>query len=117
MKRGRSTSSPTIAHQRRFDAIKDAGCVVAWLRGLGWTPADVHHLTLGGKHGQRRMGHEYTVGLNPWSHRGVAFNGLTVEECRDMFGPSYVLEPRAFREIYPDDVLMAAQASMLERAA
>lgn len=117
MKRGRSTGTPTKAQQARFDAIKDAGCVVAFLRGLRWTPAEIHHLTLGGKHGQKRMGHEFTVGLNPWSHRGVAFNGLSVDQCRHLFGPSYALEPRAFRELYPDDVLLAAQQSLLERAA
>lgn len=117
MKRGRSTPSPSAAHVRRFEAIKDAGCVVAFLRGHKWTPAEIHHLTIGGKHGQKRLGHEHTVGLNPWSHRGVPFNGLTADQCRHFFGPSYALEPRAFRELYPDDVLIAAQRSLLERVA
>lgn len=113
MKRGRSTGAPTKAQQERFDAIKEAGCVVANIRGLGWTPAEIHHLTVGGKHGSKRRGHEFSVGLNPWSHRGVTFNDLSADECYWLFGPSYAREPRAFRERYPDDLLLEHQEGML----
>jgi len=65
-------------------------------------------LTIGGKHGSKRMGQDHVVGLNPWSHRGVPFNGMTVEQCEDLFGPSYARTPRAFRELYPDHVLVEA---------
>lgn len=113
MKRGRSTATPTREEAARFDAIKEAGCVVAHIRGLGWTPCEIHHLTIGGKHGAKRRGHEFSVGLNSWSHRGVTFNGLTGLECLELFGPSYALEPRAFREQYPDDLLLEHQEGMI----
>lgn len=113
MKRGISTGAPTKAQQERFDAIKEIGCVVARLRGLGFVPCEIHHLTVGGKHGQKRRGHRYTVGLNPWSHRGEPFSNYTAAECRRMFGPSYAREPRAFRELYPDDWMLERQDELI----
>jgi hypothetical protein len=115
MRRGRSTGAPTRAVQERFLAIKEIGCVVARLRGFGFVPCEIHHTTIGGKHGQKRRGHEFTVGLNPWSHRGM---WLVVASdphvARKAFGPSYAEEPRAFRELYPDDVLLAEQDRLIE---
>ena len=97
----------------RFLAIKDCGCVVARTAGLGWVYPEIHHLTLGGRHGQKRRGDSFTVGLNPWSHRGVPFGGMAAERCRELFGPSYAREPRAFRELYPDDWLLAMQDELI----
>lgn len=116
MKRGRSTGAPTKAHQERFDAIKEIGCVVARLRGLGFVPCEIHHLTVGGKHGQKRLGHDSTVGLNHWSHRGVRDQwGLdSTAEYEDTFGPSYARNPRAFRALYSDDLLLAEQNRLIE---
>lgn len=113
MKRGKSTGKPTLAQARRFERIKEIGCVVAQHLGLGYIPCDIHHLTVGGKHGQRRLGHDFTVGLNPWSHQGVPFSNYTTAECKRMFGPSYAREPRAFRELYPDETLLAWQDELL----
>lgn len=115
MKRGRSTGKPTYAQQRRHDAIRDVGCIVAHMRGLGFVPCEIHHLTTGGKHGQRRLGHDYVVGLNSWSHRGEPFGGLTADQCFAMFGPSYAKQPRAFREqIGDDERLMWFQNEVLD---
>ena len=108
MKQGRSTNAPTKAQQIRQDAIREIGCIVAVMRGLGFVGCELHHLTVGGKHGSKRMGQDHVVGLNPWSHRGVPFNGMSVEQCEDLFGPSYAKTPRAFRELYPDHVLVEA---------
>lgn len=115
MKRGRSTTTPTKAQQVRFDAIKDIGCIVARSLGLGWVPCDIHHLTVGGKHGAPRRGHEFTVGLNPWSHRGEPFGGLSAARCEELFGPSYARQPRRFRqEIGSDDYLLDLQNTLIE---
>ena len=115
MKRGRSTKTPNKAEALRFEGIKEIGCIVASLRGHRWVPCEIHHTTVGGRHGQKRRGHEYTVGLNPWSHRGVPFNGMTADQCRLLFGPSYALQPREFRELYPDDLLLNTQDSLLKQ--
>lgn len=50
MKRGRSTGAPTAAQERRFESIREHGCIVARIRDLGFIPAEIHHLTIGGKH-------------------------------------------------------------------
>jgi len=89
MKRGRSTGKPTAAQQVRMDAIREIGYIVARSLGLGYVPCEVHHLTVGGKHGAKRRGHDFTVGLNPWSHRGEPFGGMSAETCERLFGPSY----------------------------
>lgn len=101
-----------------MDAIVDIGCIVARALGLGYMPTTVHHLTTGGKHGQRRRGHMYTIGLNQWSHLGVPIDGLTAKESREMLGPSYALEPRAFRqEVGSDDYLLDLQDTALREMA
>jgi hypothetical protein len=100
----------------------EGGCIVSHHLGLYIEmpdgerkpiPCEVHHLTVGGKHGQKRRGHRFTVGLNPWSHRGVPFGPYSARECKAMFGPSYAKEPRAFRELYPDELLLAWQDELL----
>nr|WP_313216118.1 Ref family recombination enhancement nuclease [Stenotrophomonas geniculata] len=116
MKRGRSTSKPTVEQQQRMDAIKDIGCVVAYALGMGYIPCEVHHLTVGGKHGQKRRGHDFTIGLNPWSHRGEPFGGMDEETCEALFGPSYAKQPRRFRqEIGNDDYLLDLQNTALDQ--
>ena len=102
------------AEQRRDFAIRAIGCVVARIRGMGYVPVERHHMTIGSKHGQKRRGEAFSVGLNPYSHRGVPFNGLTLSQCKAMFGPSLALEPSAFRALYPDAVLLAKQEQLIE---
>lgn len=91
-----------------MDAIREAGDIVAHMRGLGFIPAEIHHMTTGGKHGQKRLGHLSTIGLNSWSHRGVPLPGWSRARCREVFGPSYALEPRLFREQVGDDATLLA---------
>lgn len=115
MKRGRSTGTPTLAEAARFEAIKELGCLVAHILGMEWVPCEIHHMTSGGKHGQKRRGHEFSIGLNSWSHRGAPFNGWTSKECEELFGPSYARQPRAFREMFGrDDELLSLQNQLLE---
>lgn len=114
MRQGRSTGTPTKAQQARHDAIREAGCIVAKMRGHGWTPAEIHHLTIGGRHGSKRRGHDHVIGLNPWSHRGAPFNGMSAAKCEELFGPSYARQPRLFRELIgQDDALELEQARIL----
>ncbi len=116
MKRGRSTSNPTAAQRQRMDAITDIGCIVAHSLGLGFVPCEVHHLTVGGKHGQKRRGHDFTVGLNSWSHRGEPFGGMSAARCEELFGPSYARQPRKFRQdVGTDDYLLDLQNTLIEK--
>lgn len=96
-------------------AIREVGCVVARLRGIGYVPCEKHHILTTGRHGTgKRRGEAFTVGLNPWSHRGIAFGEWSVHQCRDKLGPSYAREPRKFRELYPDDLLLTEQNRLID---
>ena len=114
MKKGRSTGNPTIEQEKRHQAIRDAGCIVAHKLGLSKIPCAIHHLTIGGKHGAKRRGHDFVLGLNDWSHQGIPTMGWSPERCREVLGPSYAKEPRAFREqIGYDHELEELQARIL----
>ncbi len=107
----------------RFEAIKDIGCIAANRAGLDWIYAEIHHLNLGGKHGGKRLGDAFTVGLSPWSHRGVPFGGWTADECRRQLGPSLAIEPDAFRAMWTESgnaeeaqtAMLAFQEELLAR--
>jgi len=107
----------TPVHAARFDAIKEGGCIIA--HTLMISPEDVpvycevHHLTFGDRHGGKRLGHMHTVGLNPWSHRGVLVYGWTAERCTDVFGPSMARDPRKFREAWPAALLLKLQNELI----
>lgn len=112
MKRGRSTGTPTRAQQARFDAIREVGCIACRMRGLARF-AEIHHLTVGGRHGQKRRGHDATIGLCPWHHRGENTSGE--RDPAALYGPSYAHQPRAFRETFgSDEALLAMQNELIE---
>ncbi len=100
--------------QMRHVALREIGCLVAYMRGLGFVPAEVHHLLTTQRHGTgKRRGEQFTIALNPWSHRGVPFGGWTAEQCRKELGPSYAREPRLFREQFGDDETLLAKQNEL----
>jgi hypothetical protein len=70
--------------------------------------AEIHHLNLGGRAGQKRRGDEFTIPLCTWHHRGEPFNHFTVTRMREAFGPSLARTSKAFREAFgTDDELLA----------
>ena len=90
-------------------AIREIGCVVCRMRGLGYVACEKHHLLTTGRHGTgKRRGEAYTVGLCQYHHRGVGAPTAAL-------GPSYAREPRAFRELYPDALLLAEQNRRIEK--
>jgi hypothetical protein len=50
----------------RFDKLQRIGCIACHILGI-FSQADVHHILSGG----RRKGHQNTIPLCPWHHRGV----------------------------------------------
>lgn len=97
-------------------AIREIGCVVAYLRRIGFLPCEKHHLLTTGLHGNgKRRGEQFTVGLNSWSHRGVVLPGWTEEQCRLELGPSYAREPALFRAMFPDELLLSTQDELLKQ--
>lgn len=93
-----SLGSPTKTHKKRFQSIQDVGCVACLIDGNFGAPCDIHHILSGG----RRIGHEVTVGLCPWHHRGVP-DGMSDAIAKILLGPSMAKNPREFRERYGTD--------------
>lgn len=105
----------TAAQHLRADAIRDVGCLACRLRFPDKEPvlAELHHLTIGGRHGQKRRGHDYIIGLCTWHHRGES-DKPNKARMRKWLGPSYAREPAAFRETFgDDDFLLDAQNQLL----
>ena len=117
MKRGRSTENPTKAEAAWLRAVKEAGCVCCAARGYyreeGGPVAEAHHLLSGGI----RRGHQHTVGLCAWHHRGrLIVTGWTHATHRRLLGPSLAEGSVPFHEAFgDDDALMAATHALIAR--
>lgn len=108
-----STGKATPAQVQRFDAIKDLGCVACLSLGFPNVPPDIHHLI----DGNERIGHDHTIGLCEWHHRGIPLNGMSTKACTDLFGPSLRHHgAKPFRERFGTDAeLLKMQNALLER--
>lgn len=75
----------TKAEQERYRKLKEMGCIVTWLYFNKWAPAEIHHLTEGG----RRLGNDKTIPLTSWYHRAqVPPDCLTGAQAEVRHGPS-----------------------------
>ncbi|PMQ04182.1 hypothetical protein DyAD56_15955 [Dyella sp. AD56] len=113
LRQGRSTGTPTVGEDLRFEVIRMIGCLACLMSGRLTTP-EVHHLTKTGRHGHTRRGHRYSIGLCCWHHRGEPLEGMTVTQCTAVLGPSYARHARKFRTRYgSDDSLLALQDQLI----
>lgn len=114
-RRRRAIGSPTKEQQAHQDAQRAHGCAMCRLlgfsfRGLpeGMSPCgktEIHHRTVGDLHGQLQLGHDSTVALGAWHHRGELLPlRPTVDAMRDKFGPSFALHKRAFLDVIGDNI-------------
>lgn len=90
--------TPTKADLERFDLMQQLGCA-ACSQYFRDSQADVHHLLSGG----RRRGHQFTIPLCPWHHRGVPPDGFSIGVAEATFGPSLARSPRKFRSKFGSD--------------
>ncbi|MFN7782273.1 MAG: Ref family recombination enhancement nuclease [Lysobacterales bacterium] len=105
-----SSERITAAQAERFGQIKAGRCVACWKRGIVTIGCDAHHLLSGG----RRIGHEASVALCVWHHRGHPFDGVTPPQMRFQYGPSLMDGSKAFRAAYGTDAeLLELQERML----
>jgi len=90
-----STGRPTKAQQRRFDDLKQMGCIIELIRSGRYRPPDIHHICEGGK----RKGHDFTLPLSSWHNRGWEPN-MTKDESYAILGPSFYNDKAEFIKEY-----------------
>ena len=90
----------------RMEQLSRAGCVVCRLVHGSFMPNEVHHITRGG----RRLGHRYTIPLSPWYHRAVPENGLTPQQMRDIYGPSFAESKAEFEAMFGTEEYLLQEA-------
>lgn len=112
LRQRRSTHKPTKAQVLRLERITRGECICCAInRRIGYATAafggcDAHHLLSGG----RRIGHDATIGICPWHHRGVKpYDAMTDAEASRTFGPSLAHGSRPFHDVYGSDVDLLAQ--------
>jgi hypothetical protein len=109
--RAKPRKALTQAEIHRDVVIREIGCVVCRLRGLGKVECAKHHTLTTGQHGNgKRRGEAYTVGLCDYHHQGAQVIGTAL--ARSLYparGPSYADNAREFRAEYPDALLLEAQ--------
>lgn len=96
------------------------GCIACRMQGKAITgqfcgPSQRHHLTIGGKHGAPRLGHDFSVMLGAWHHMGMKTGVLRAgADYEAEFGHSYALTPKAFRrEFGSDEELLRYQNELI----
>ena len=112
----RSLGRPSAEQELRFARLRRNGCHLC--RMLDYVPqagvTEIHHLTLGGKHGAPRLGHDFTIPLCGWHHRGVirpGTRGFDANYMATLYGPSYALTPKAFRREYGSDEVLLGEVN------
>lgn len=80
----------TKSDRARLDLLHRMQCVVC-----GAWPAEAHHIV---DNGYRRLsgGHQATIPLCPWHHRGDPLADVTVTATKELLGPSLALHKRQF---------------------
>lgn len=108
---------PTKAEAARMARLKEMPCVAClqlWAGcGQGLCgPTEVHHLLSGNK----RRGHNFTIPLGAYHHRGVRPMNFTQAGIALTFGPSLALSSKIFRERFgTDDELLERTNQLLAR--
>lgn len=106
-----STKKPTKAEAERFQAIKSIGCICCIKLGLPFQcgPTEAHHLLSGNK----RRGHMESIPLGSYHHRAVPWEGFTLRQMAETFGPSLAKGSKPFRAKFGDDESLLAETNRL----
>jgi hypothetical protein len=93
---------------RRYDKLREYGCVCCRVEGLPVGPVDIHHLV---DKGNRELsgGNAASIGLCGWHHRGLVPAGHTIASATLAFGPSLRHTSRLFHKIYGNERAMLAR--------
>ena len=100
---------PSKADIARFDKLYSLGDIVAKMRAQPHEPATLHHITSGG----RRLGHKFTIPLNPWRHQGTVLPGETSSSMKEVYGPSLAKSRAEFEAAYGTELELLAETNRL----
>lgn len=81
----------TLEERRRIERMLALGCVLTLLETGVKVRAEVHHIT----ECRKRLGHNFSIPLSPWYHRGDP-GRRTEEEMLAEFGPSLAHGSKVF---------------------
>jgi hypothetical protein len=88
-----SRPRPRVDDIERFAKLYGLGCIVSRVFFGRWEPAEIHHLV----EGRKRLGHQFTIPLSPWFHRGVPpLAEMRPSEAVEKIGPSLAMSKRDF---------------------
>lgn len=93
----------------RFDMLHRIGCLCCRRNGTQVFPAEIHHLLSGG----RRRGHQFSLPLCVWHHRGVVPYGLTSMQMTVDHGPSLARGSKAFHVHFGSDETLLLEVNEL----
>lgn len=95
---GSKTGPATLEHERRFANLWDIGCIACKKRLGKWVPPEQDHRNRGDLAGMPRTkgGHNDTLALCCWHHRGIPHSGWTQKNSLPAFGPSKQLHKKQF---------------------
>ena len=105
-----STKKPTALEQRRFEGLLKIGCICCRMLKVNGRTAEIHHLIKS----NRRMGHEFTIPLCGWHHRGVTI--LPKAKTQDEYGPSLADGSKPFHAHWGADLELLEKVNDLLRA-
>lgn len=80
----------------RFRRLNEMGCIVCRQTFGAFVQSEVAHCTSRG----RRIGHQATIPLCPWHHRGVPMGSLSQKAMRELYGPSFAKSKAEFEEAF-----------------
>lgn len=97
---------------KRYEALRELGCIACQIMGYSWEPADIHHLVDNG-YRKHSGGNQATIPLCPWHHRGQPFHGRTMTFTRNSRGPSMAHESKEFARVYGSQRELLAKVNEL----
>lgn len=116
-----STVKPTPAQQKRLDALHDVPCIACVKEAKfakknrelkqgqpGRTEA--HHIVDKGSR-KHSGGHDATIPLCAWHHRGICIEYVTSSEMKALHGPSLALHKREFKALYGTERKLLAEVN------
>jgi hypothetical protein len=81
--------------RKRFERLAEHGCICCKHHGH-YRAAEIHHIT----ECRKRLGHDYTLPLCEWHHRGIPPEPLGKNDTARLFGPSLAQSKREFQICY-----------------